>query len=196
MDNLMRLRNLYRQEKYKNYNKNFVKENKFLAKYIHENYDSLSDYEIKQLATKCISENIMKKYILKYELIHHKIEPKDKLTLKEFQSEALKILQKYQSRAGGFYIEDNKWHPFNHKTEKHVVKKNELLFENTVQFQDYNDIETQEYLSLITNRLNQIAKNIKVQHDCSEDKKNDVVWIFIWCVDKSMKTKKSALISL
>jgi hypothetical protein len=182
MEHEMKIYNtLHQMEKYKNYSPylsstNLQQSHEF-ADYIHNTYNTLSDEEIKQLTLKCLSVNDCKHLLLLHELKYHQIQPKEHMTIDEFTKIALYYLNRYQCKAGGFFIEDTEW----------TVKQSqsEVLFENTVFYKYSNDYDTCLFLDLIINKLNSIAKNITVELREKNDSK--IIYILLWATDNDQQ---------
>lgn len=156
--------------------------NKELANYIHQNYTSMDNVELKYVALKCLRENDLRYIVLNYELKHFRYVPQI-LTLDQFQECAMKIFHKYQHKAGGFLLEDIDWvvHKFN--STEYEVKWNERLFVNTMDKLDENDNETNEYLDLIIEMLQSMVSNIKIELREKSEKKDKISHILIWACE-------------
>ena len=126
---------LHSLEKITNYQNNVTDNTNSheLAEYIHDNYHKMDEIELKIIALKCMDLNDFKRIILSYELRNFKPNQKiETMTLNKFKTHALKLLNRYQCKAGGFLIEDNEWCVHDNTSVKYEVEKNELLFENTI----------------------------------------------------------------
>ena len=180
---------LEEKKNYKNVIDSKTKEEKQdLAQYIHNNYNKMDEIEMQIIALKCLTPIEIKKILLSYELKNYECSvPLKKLSLLEFKCQALNVFNKYQSKAGGFLLEDNQWIVYDSSSTLHEIKENELLFENTIDMCDVDDDETDEYLECIVSKLNLIAKNISVE---IRQRKNDgckAMSFLIWVTDEDME---------
>ena len=157
-----------------------------LAKYIHTNYNTMDETEIKNIAIQCMDINDAKHILLDYELTHYKDTPKI-MTLDEFSKTALTILNRFQGKAGGFLIEDLQWTLYTTTTKKYEIHSNEILFENTLNICDYDDHETECFLNKIVRRLGSITSNITIDLRFHKDVKKKIVYVLIWAIDESIK---------
>ena len=185
--------NLHKIDSERNYGNDTVKGNNNLGKIIHDNYNDMSDDELKYFAIKCMSRKKIRKELLEYELKNYDPLPED-LTLDEFTKKATKIINRYQSKAGGFLIEDMQWILHKSDSNDYSVKSNEVLFENSINKLDIFDSETDTFLKRLVNRLNNLATdvNVSLQHSDPED---GVIWLQIWCYHTRM-TNTNPVISL
>lgn len=158
-----------------------------LSNYIYNNFDKMSDEEIKNLTLKCLSLREMKRVLLSFELTNYKEDTKECMSLDTFKNYAMKLFDRYTQKAGGFLIEDNKWTIHDDKSKFHEVRKNELLFENTINIIDSENPEINNFLEKLINRLNYIAKNITVELRFKNDNKNKIIYILIWATDNNIK---------
>jgi len=169
-----------------------IKNKSSIATYINKNLDKMDYDEIKQLINKVLTFTAMKKILLTHELQFYKEIPK-KMSLKKFINKTIDILNRYQHRAGGFYIEDSIWKIHTFKSEEYDVKEYEVMFENSIEALDLEDPETVIYLERIHDRLNSLSDDIKVNIRYSEANKNDIIWIFIWATHNKNSTPQIAL---
>ena len=164
-----------------------------IAEYTYNNYDKLTIEELKELISSCLTDKQIKHLILEHELKYYNINSVNNLSLDDFSKLVKHILNRYQCKAGGFLIEDNIWTLHTYQSKEHDVKKNELLFENSIDLLDIENNETQIYLDRLEKRLNMIATNITVDIRYKTSKKDNLVWILIWCTDKNIKKPKICL---
>lgn len=158
-----------------------------LLELIGEDYKKMSEEELQNIGKKIIPINSIKKSIMSYEFINLKIKP-IKMSLYECVKIGEKIINKYQCKAGGFDIEDEKWIMHKIDSEEYNVKENEILLENTICEYNFKNNETQKYLKKLLEIFNSIATNIVVTLDhivLEED--DDISILLIWFVDKSKK---------
>ena len=184
---------LHSLEYYKNYankKKHNTKKNKNLANYIKNNFTTMDEIELRKMALTCLSVNECKKIVLNHELTYYESNPTNNMTLDAFIKHAYYILNRYQSKAGGFLMEDIEWTLFTNDTTKYDVHENEILFENTISLCDFEDMETMEFLHKLEKRLGYVAKNIKINLRSHIDEKNKLVYILLWAVDQNMKHEK------
>jgi len=159
-----------------------------LSNYFYDNYCKMDDDMVKEYVTKCMSPYFMRSIILRHELKHYKETIKEHMTLNEFNEKAIKIFQRYQSKAGGFMLEDTVWSVYKFG-EDDTVSKNEILYQNTLALCDSEDKELDEYFDLLKKRLRQLATNMDVEIRSHQDLKSKIEYINIWVTDKSMQDK-------
>lgn len=154
-----------------------------LSEYIYNNFNKMSEIELKYMINKCISKKDITKIILTYELLHYKPEPKQ-MALDEFIKEVSSILQRYQGKAGGYSIEDSIWAVHKRDSERYEMEDNEVVFENTLFITSERDEETALFMKRIINRLESISTNFELELQFKKDRKNQVIYIIIWASDK------------
>lgn len=157
------------------------KDKKDLAKYINTKFDSMSLQDMIELLPRCMPEKKIKKVLLEFEFKYIDLIQPKKMDLGEFIKYASNLLNRYQCRAGGFYIEDTQWIVHRQDSVKHDIMNNEVLFENSIDKLDFLDNETQYYIKRITYLLNSLCKDIKVDYNYKESKEDGITWILIWC---------------
>lgn len=181
---------MHRLESSKNYlfsdDERSKEERQELAEFIYNNLDKLDEFELKTIALKCMSNKDIKRYLLSYELKNYNIKCVEKMSLDQFLLIALSYLNRYQWKAGGFFIEDDQWTVYRHGDYdlSTNVRANEILFENTVYFTYSHDYDTVSYLDSLTDILNSIATNISVE--IRENREGKIVHLLIWATDKNM----------
>lgn len=164
-----------------------TKEKRNLARYINEHFNDMKLNDMIKLLQQCMTEKQIKKTLLEFEFKYiDVIKPRD-LDLDEFVGNALKILKRYQCKAGGYYIEDTDWIVHRKDSVKYDVKNNEVLFENSVDKIDFLDNETQYFIKRIASILNGLSNDIDVDYDFSESKEDGITWVLIWCKHKKIK---------
>ena len=167
-----------------------IKDGEKIAKFINEELDKMTDDEVYKFNKDFVSINKIKSDLLMIELEYFKEDP-IKMDLNEFETKAISIFNRYQSNAIG--IEDPEWSVHKFDSKEYSVMENELLFENTIAKCDNNNCETEKYLNLIVKRLNNLSEDIDVDIRYSEDNKNNIVWVLIWC---TYQKNNNSLISL
>ena len=181
---------LYELETYKNYknmgNKRKKKNDKKIANYLNENFNKMDEIELKNILLKCLDIQQIKSLLLNFELKNYKEKPLKQLPLNEFLKKALKLINRYHWKAGGFLFEDNEWLIYKSDSLKYEIKENELLLENTIDYSDLNDNLNDKYLKKLINRLSLIAENIKVELRQRTNEKSKTINILIWITDKNM----------
>lgn len=158
---------------------NEEKNDQILADFIHDKFDSMKENEIRFTVLKCLSEIQMKKILLDYEFKKYTPTPK-KMTKREYINLVKMMFNRYHQKAGGYYFEDNEWLIYDTSTYEFSIKKNELLFLNTINKYDMDNEDTQNYLNNLDRILNNLASNIKVEIRYKDLDKN-IIGIFIWC---------------
>lgn len=172
-----------------------------IANIINKEYDNLNIDQMRELATKCLTSKQIKRILLSHELKYYRsnelkeLKLSTELSLNEFKNIAVNLLNRYQCKAGGFYIEDTEWKVHSYESKEHDIKKYELLFENTVDRSAVEDDDTHQYLEALGKRLNSLASNIDIEIRYKSSRHDSIIWILIWCIDKNIK-KSSAKISL
>lgn len=158
-----------------------------LASFIHRNYDKMEMTEKKHLLMRIIPDNEVNHLLLEYEMKHLSVKPRP-MSLKDFEKKALKILSRYQSRAGGFSIEDREWGVHHYGSTERELRENELLFDNTICKIDLNNPETDRYLKNLEKLLNRISQDIDVEirFKSAGKEDRDVIWIMIWATHSNM----------
>ena len=183
---------MHNLEKYKNYkNEVYTKsldEKLQLAKYIHKNYNNMDEIEMKKVVLKCLDMNDIKKILLLYELKNNPSIPKQ-MSLNEFKSKVVNIFNKYQSKAGGFLLEDNEWIIHDHTSSRYEVREHELLFENTINTHDMDDNDTNMYLKYLMQKLSSLSENINVELRHKNNHNSKMVNLLIWAIDKNKKSQ-------
>lgn len=165
-----------------------------LAEYIHTNYDNMDDIEMKAFVLKCLDMNEIKKILLLFELKNYKNKHiSQKMSLSDFKNKAICLFNRYQSKAGGFLIEDTEWIVYDNTTTKYEINENELLFENTINICDVDNDETIMYLDYMVKRLNSLAKNIYVEWRQRKNDHSKVMSLLIWVTDKDIKMQKTVI---
>lgn len=177
--------NLTEIDKHCNYKYDFVKVDKDYVSNINENYDNMNFEELKNIIPKILSEKQTRSIILDYLLSNYRPIP-IKMTLKKFIIEANKVFAKFQSKAGGFYIEDNQWILHDNTSKEHILNENEIIFENSICECDRDNHETNQYMIKIVDYLNNIAENIKVTLTCNDENDDDLIWLLLKCKDTSI----------
>lgn len=156
-----------------------------LALYIHSNFDTMSETELQKTALKCLTLQNLQSIVLGYELAHYRCTPKE-MKIAQFTKKAIAVLKRYQHRAGGFMIEDPDWYVYQYPCTNHHLKKNEVLFLNTMNYTDMDQPQTEEYLDMITEQLESIAPNILIKIRYKEHEYSKTVHILIWCYEKKI----------
>lgn len=158
---------------------------KVIAKFIRDKFDSLSEDEMRKIVIRCMSLKKVKSELLKFELKHYEQETNKNINLQEFAAIAEKILNRYQGVAGGFKVEDFEWTQVERKTQylgnNFEVKKNEIVFLNSIDKLDKNDNELSLYLKRIVEYLDNISNKVDVRHVIKESPKDGLYWILIRC---------------
>ena len=90
-------------------------------------------------------------------------------------------MNRYQSKAGGFLIEDNEWIIHRNNSTDYEIKKNQVVFENSVSIENIKDYDTINYLKKILLLLNKFSDKINVSEEFIKSKKDGVVWILFKC---------------
>lgn len=192
MDKYIFLHKLEEHKNYQNRLHNDKKKDTELAEFIFTNYNKMDDNELKVIALKCMDLNDVRRTLLSFELNYYSPSKQDKeLTLREFKCEAMQLLNRYQCKGGGFMLEDSEWAVHDCNSVKYNVEENELLFENTINLVDKNDYETDNYLDLITNRLNLLSNNIEVEIRQKQHDYEKVISILLWATDKNVYASDS-----
>jgi hypothetical protein len=160
-------------------NVNILMEREQIANKIRKNFDNLSKDELIKFSNICSSEKEHKSKLLAYELKYYR-EKTRSMTLDQFKDKAIKILTRYQSKAGGFKLEDLDWsiYTIDNSDEEHTIMENELLFENTMCKCDEDDSETNKYLTLIVDQLKSLSDDIEIELRFNYE--DNLIWVWIW----------------
>lgn len=180
----------YKNEIFKNISDN---ESNMIANIIQQNLNNMSEIEIQQILCKCLNINYMKFLLLRYELIHYVDEIVEEMSIDDFINKTKHILCRYQSKAGGFLLEDIEWTLYRNCYDDFVINKNMALFVNTVSITNKDDNELIEYIDLLETRLNSIAKNIKVEIRSIVSIKDKIENILLWIEDINLKDHETEL---
>ena len=159
--------------------------NEELVTYIHNNFDRMDEVEMGKLLLKCLGVNDIKKNLLAFEFKHYKRKTVPTMTLDHFEKIAFEIINRYQWKAGGYYIEDQEWTVHRPGSSEYDVKKNELLFENTIDKFDLDSEELDEFLSTLKEHLNSVAENITTDVRYKNELKK-IIRILLWFEDKNI----------
>jgi hypothetical protein len=151
-----------------------------LAQCLHQNLSSMEETELHQIISKCMTSSELKHFLLKYEMKYW-IPEKKEMTLKQFIKEAQKLLYRYQSRAGGFLLEDRKWTLHTKTSLKYHLKSNMILFENTISEDFIYDLETREYTQDLIDILNRLSSNVTVSMHSYHSPRDELYWIILKC---------------
>lgn len=189
MDSTLNYTDLYRLELERNYNNDITTVpgdvDGDVLKHINSNYDTFDKSELEKVALKCLSQNGLKQIILKHELKHYRDEPED-MELSQFKDVASKLLQRYHYKAGGFLLEDPDWVMHSPPDYQYGLQENEIVFINTINRTDADNEETDQYLTLIVERLQSLTKNIKVDVRYKKHHHSKTIHVLILCVDKNI----------
>ncbi len=161
--------------------------NKALAKNIHKNFNAMSSDGLKNTVIKCMTEKQIKKIIMEFELRHYRPVSKGDMSLEKFIKKALRVLSRYQCKAGGYYIEDTKWTVHRSNSDDYEVEDYQTLLVNSIDIKDHEDNETIEYMKNIVEYLNCLSDNIEVEQDVYDPEKYDIIWLLLWFTDKNIK---------
>ncbi len=154
-----------------------IEERRDLARYIHKNYDKMDESEMKHIVTKCLDLNTIKSILMSFEFSYYNTKPTD-MTLDKFIVRAMSMFDRYQSKVGGFLIEDKKWVIHKSDSKYFTVSENGILFQNTIDVLDNNDYGTNEYLNKLVSKLNKLSTNINVKLEFLEKKK--ITYVLLW----------------
>lgn len=150
------------RENYNNY-KYQVSNNEDFAQFIYENYHDFKDEDIKYLVTRCLSIEDMRRILLEFELTHRpNYQSSSILSTNEFILAATKILNRYQSKGGGYKLEDSIWNI-------NTVSPVKIKFTNTIDISLIDDEDLNIFVDTIVNRLNELSINYKVSSSYKDD---------------------------
>jgi hypothetical protein len=168
-----------------------------LAEYLNKNMGTMTNEELKLFLLKCTNTHSIKKRLLKYELFNLIPEKKNNISLYDFSYVVFKYLKRYQSKAGGFQIEDKEWTLYTndicdinihdkynniiYNQNKYPLLENEIIFENTILENSINDNETTCFLIKLTHLLNKIDDTIKVSYKIINSNSDKIYWIILKC---------------
>lgn len=154
-----------------------------LAKFINENLNYMTPEEMKHIilkVNKLQGEKKLKYELLKFELKYYKPDPQN-MDIDTFTQKAISLLTRYQSKSGGFRLEDQIWKIHKKNSIKYSILENEVIFENSINKTNYYDNETKKYIKRVANLLNGLSHNIKVTSKNIEFYKDKIIWILIKC---------------
>jgi hypothetical protein len=180
----------HKAEKLKNYSYfSPPKNSSDLALQIYNNFDHMSEQEMRNIASQCLSIEQVKSILLSFEMENYIQKPVLKLSLDEFTEICLSKLNRYHWKAGGFLFEDYEWCVYKYGSLKYCVEENEVLFENTVDVSDMLDSNTEKYIVNLEKVLSSIAENITIDIRKKDNIKGKTIYILIWCTDQSYEDK-------
>lgn len=179
MEKLNILQKIDNKNKLSNYKNKKNNKNKELALFINKNFNNLTLKEKQIFLLKCLNESEIDNILLKFELENLTLHNID--NFKEFVSKAYKLLNRYQSRAGGFLIEDNEWILHDSKSNDYEIKENQVVFENSVAISNIKDYDTINFLKKILSLLKNLSNKVIVSEEFIKSKKDGVVWILFKC---------------
>lgn len=198
---MSRYNNMHRVRSYGHYgleNPNSSKQvqyNTKLAKHIHDSYNKMTSNELQSTVLKCLTEKQMKHIILNFELFHHKPESKA-MSLDNFTKEASRYLERYQSKAGGFLLDDISWKIHRNGSKRYDIEENEVLFENSICKKLIDDPKTRDYLEKLESFLDGLADNITVDLRFKDNREDKLSYVLIWICDKTAKKTNKPKIGL
>lgn len=186
---------IYDMDRHGNYYplpQSYNEQTKTMAKFIHDNYDKFTDDELKIHAMKCIMSNDARRILLDHEFYNYEFEndTKETMSLQQVKKYIGKFFYKYQSKAGGFYIEDSVWSYYDNKINDKIPEY-KIMFENTVDKIDFVEIETTSYIERLDEIFNVIAKNIKCTITINKLEGEGIISVQIWLKDKNLKPVKN-----
>lgn len=152
--------------------------NKILANDLHNNYENMSIEEKQKTLLKCMNIYGIGRELLKFELKNY-IPISKYMNTDQFINTALRLMKRYQCKAGGFYLEDYEWTVYYNDFKNIDVASNEIYFENSLDKNNAKDNETIRYMDRITCLLNKIALNVTISYKFYESKNDDITWVFI-----------------
>lgn len=165
-----------------NYSNDFRNEkNNNLANLINKNFNKLSKEEKNRFLIKCLSEEEVNNLLLKFELENYSPNKSDINSFEEFIKIASKSLNRYQSKAGGFLIEDNEWIIHRNNSKDYEIENNQVVFENSVSIENVKDYDTINYLKKILSLLKRFSDKVIVCEEFIKSKKDGVYWILFKC---------------
>lgn len=127
---------------------------------------------------KILSSKDIIRNLLQYEIKYFTPITKSKMNKKEFMNEAISLLNRYQSKGGGFKLEDYKWAIHTRPSLDYVnIQDNEIYFENSMSV--YLSNSETEFLDNLVRILNSLADNVRVRMRSYE--KDEVLWFVIKC---------------
>lgn len=180
----------HKADKLKNYNYfQPPKNSSEIALHILNNFDKMTEQEMKEMASKCLSLEQAKSILLSFEMEYYVQKPVPQLSLDEFTKICLSKLNRYHWKAGGFFFEDYEWGVYRYGSSKYCVEENEVLFENTVDVSDILDSNTEKYIMNLERILSSIAETITIDIRKKDNIKGKTIYILIWCTDQSYEDK-------
>lgn len=140
-----------------------------LATKIHDSFDKMNITQKKNMLKQIYNLKQIDRELLKFELKHYT--PNTKFnTLSEMVDYTKKCLQRYQWKAGGFYIEDSEWEDHDENSTQFSVKKNEYMLLNSVDKKDAYELNLKKFLLLLEKHLDKASDKYKVRSILEEQK--------------------------
>lgn len=160
------------------------------ALFIKEKYETSDPYD---LLKQCLTIKEVRSIVLSYELRNFSFETVDNMSLVDFSKIALEFLNRYQHKAGGYMLHHHQWTLHDQtSSQRHLfqMKNNEILFVNSIDNNNEEDIETEIFIDILIDKLNTIATNIEVKQSVYEIEKSKIQYILLSAIDKTKKNKK------
>lgn len=165
MSNMKELMNIYNKQHMEfSKKKNIYKKNKG-SLHFNDLINLSNDDKLKLLFKYC-GQDFLNNELLKLEFYNFYPNNKQKLKLTEVFTLTQKIINKYQWKAGGFFIDDLEW-ILENKDDNYVLK-------NTIDNLDSRDNDTINFMKNICRIINGHVSNYKLNFDIQEDTVNKI----------------------
>lgn len=160
------------------------KNKKQIAEYIYKNIDHMDEIERKMLLMNLLDDKKIKSELLKYELRNLNLNKKIS-NFNYFIKFVRNTLKRYHMNAGGYLCEDTEWSEHNYTSTKYPLKRNEVIFENSIKRIDRNDFETTTFINDLLHFFKRHRdKNIIVLYKLIEYT-DEIYWMIFKIIDKS-----------
>lgn len=168
-------------EKYNKYKEkkllNNFNGNHEIAKKITNSFDETNDENTKKLFDEISNYNALKHHLLKYELNYLILDPINNATRENIIEKIIFYLNRYQFRAGGYFLEDFNWKIYYPTDTKYNLLESQIIFENSTNEYGAENNETIEFLEKIVKLLNNITPNLNAKYKFKHT--HNVVWVII-----------------
>lgn len=149
---------------------------KYIAPYHKKNYEKLDEQNIQML----ISEEMKEAILQNYKFTYYELEKQNITSIEIFTDTVLELLNMFQSKYIGTFIEDNVWSIYKNSTERFDVEEGDILLVNTTAPNREYDSNTIFFMDTIINKLKNISEILNIDWDTFRCYDDNITWIMIW----------------
>lgn len=153
--------------------KDTQKEDSDIVNHIHSDLDTMSLDEKIKLLNKISQEEFFDKQLLKYELKHYHPKKHHFKNDTELIEYVIGVLDRYQWKTGGMYIEDDQW-----TISKDTEDTSDIIFQNTIDIRDGYDNDTMNFMKSIVRILNE-STGFETTFNIKEHKEHSISRVYI-----------------